>query len=139
MRRISWQFWLIAAAVVAAYVVAGFWFNHSAPANLMYDIGTVGTCVAAVLFIAVYTILGLRGPAKWWRNDVGTCLVLAVGSMLPHMGPLAWAVIFNHGMLIAPWPVWIELGGTFLSGLMILAMALLWLSSPRSRTGNGGG
>lgn len=127
MRKIGWRFWVIVVTVIVAYMAAGWKYAAHAPANLLFDIGTLGTFFAAVLFIAVYTALGLRGPAKWWQNDVGVNLVLAVAALLPVTGPLAWAVIFHHGLLDTPLDVWIEIGGMFMSCLMILGLSWLWL------------
>ena len=82
MRTISWRFWAIFAALTALYILAGFMYGKTAPDNLLFDIASVGAFGAALAFVAVYTILGLRGPAKWWRNDVGTFLVVATGSQM---------------------------------------------------------
>src|SRR6185437_203474 len=65
MRRVDRRFWVAAAVLAAAYTVAGFAWGKTAPLNDLYDVAGVGTFCAAILFIAVYTVQGLRGPAKW--------------------------------------------------------------------------
>jgi hypothetical protein len=134
MRRVDWRFWTAAGLLALAYLLLGYVYGKTAPDNLLYDIAGVGTFCAAVLFIAVYTVLGLRGPAKWWRNDTGSSLVIAVGGIACITGPIAFAVLFNHGMINTQWWAWAEIGGTYMCGLAVLWLSFLWL-----RDRNGGG
>jgi hypothetical protein len=136
MHRVRWWFWVICAVLIAVYLLAGYEWSDHAPVNDMFDIGAIGTFCAAAFFVALYSVLGFFGPAKWWRNDVGTMLVLAVAALLPVTGPLAWAVVFNNGMLVAPLPVWIEIGGMYASCLMILGLSWLWFRYRHEQAGS---
>ncbi|HEY7432003.1 MAG TPA: hypothetical protein VH641_14875 [Streptosporangiaceae bacterium] len=127
MRRIGWPFWAALAAAAAGWVVAGICWGGRADGNLLYNIAAITACAAALLFIGVYTVLGVTGPAKWWRNDLGSLLVLAVASQLPMTGTITWAVLF-HGGLVNTLPLaWALIGGTWASALVILALTAVWL------------
>lgn len=125
MKEVRGTIWAVLGAVVAAWVILGVFYVDDAPANLLFDIATVGTFCSATLVLLVYTALGLTGPVKWWRNDVGTIVMLAAVALMPVSGPLAWAVIWKHGMLNTPVAVWTELGGWYLAWAATLAFGLL--------------
>lgn len=127
MIRIRWWHWVVLAAVVAAYAITGLFLGKHANDNLLYNIGALATCVTAVLFIVIYTILGLRGPAKWWRNLTGTSIVIAVASLIASYGEIAWAVLFHHGLVDTPAEAWILIGGVYLSFIGVLGLSWLWL------------
>ena len=133
MRRVDRRFWVAAAMLAAAYTVAGFAWGKTAPLNDLYDVAGVGTFCAAVLFITVYTVQGLRGPAKWWRNDIGTSLVIAKVGIAAITGPIAFAVIWNHGLINTQWWAWAEIGGTYMCGLAVLWLSWLWLRNRKSK------
>lgn len=135
MIRVRWWHWLIAAAVIGAYVAAGWLWAAEADGNLLYNIAAIGSCAAAVMFVAVYTVLGLTGPAKWWRNTFGSALVIAVGSQIPTSGVIAYAVLFHGGLVNTVPLAWALIGGTYLTGLMILALSWMWLWEGTIRRG----
>jgi hypothetical protein len=134
MKPVSWRLWAIFAALGVIYVGAGFIYGATAPLNVLFDIASVAAFSASLLFVAVYTVRGLRGTGKWWRNTVGTFLVMATGSQMAVAGIPAFAVIFNDGLINTQWWGWCWIGAYFLSGAMVLAMAVLWLRSKESRT-----
>ena len=132
MREIRWQFWAVLGTVVAGFAALGPFYAAKAPDNLLFDIATIGTFCAAALVIIVYTILGLVGPAKWWRNDVGTVVVMGAAAMMPLSGVLAWVVIFNHGLLTAAGLVWTEIGAWYWAWAAMIGLGLLALRSRRA-------
>jgi hypothetical protein len=136
VKAIRWPFWAVLAVMVAAWVVLGFTLpGQAVNLNDVYDVAALAAFGAALLFIVVYTIAGLTGPAKWWRNNIGTYLVLAAGSVLFIVGPVAFAVLFHHGLLDTWWWAWAYTGGHFLTAVMWALLGWLWL---RNRTPDGG-
>lgn len=74
---LAWWWAFIAGA--ALFIAAGFVWSKSAPDNLLYNIGAIGACVTALVFAVTYTLVGLFGRrAGWWRNVIGTCLMIAI-------------------------------------------------------------
>jgi len=71
----------------------------------------------------MWTGLGLAGGAQWWKNDVGVNLVWLEIAAICDNGLLAWAVVFNHGILNTPYLAW-----TFVGGLLAGAIIITWRS-----------
>jgi hypothetical protein len=127
MIRVRWWHWTALAVLIAAYALAGLLFSKHINGNLLYNIGALGTCITAILFVTIYTVMGLRGPAKWWRNLTGTSIVIAVASLIASYGEIAWAVVFHKGLVDTPAEAWILIGGTYLSFIGVLGLSWLWL------------
>lgn len=134
MKPIRWWFWAGLAAGVAAWLVAGFTVPQTTNMNDVYNVAAVAAFAAAFLFVVIYTIAGLAGPAKWWRTNIGTYLVLAAVSVMAVVAPVAFAVIFNHGLLDTWWWAWAYVGGHFLAAAVWALLGWLRLSN---RTPNG--
>lgn len=135
MRHVSWRWAGPAAALaIALYVAAGVHWGARADGNLLYNIGSVTACTAALAFIAIYTAIGVRGPAKWWQSDLGVLLVTAVAATLPTLGTITYAVLF-HGGLVNTLPLaWTLIGGTY-----VWALTWLYLSWVIIRINRGNG
>jgi len=134
MKRIRWPFWAAFAAGGAAWLILGFTLPYDTNLNDVFNVAALAAFAAAAGCIAVYTAAGVLGPAKWWRTNVGTYLILAAASVLAIVGPTAWAVLFHHGVIDTWWLAWAYIGGHFLAAAMWAALAWLWLRNP----GNGG-
>lgn len=135
MNAISWRFWAAAAVLVTAWLILGFTLPGSVSANDIYDVAAVAAFFACVAFTGVYTIAGLRGPAKWWRNDLATYLVLAVASLAGVVGVPAFAVLFNGGLINTRWWAWAWIGTTAAAALMIGGLTWIYLRTIlRSKT-----
>ena len=133
MRAVRWPFWAGLAAFAVAWAVAGFALPVSTDGNLLFAVASVAAFFASFGFVLTYTVAGLRGPAKWWRNDVGTFLVLAVAAQLAVVGVPAFAVMFHHGMINTRWWAWAWIGGVFMSAVMVAGLSWLYLRSVLSR------
>lgn len=131
--------WVVAAILLAAYVVLGFWGSANAGVvGPMAKWGIVAACISPILFIVVYTVIGLTRTGKkgrWWGNDLGVTLVWAEIAILAQSGPLAWAFLLHHGQLTGPLAAWIYLGGLIASPLIIAWRAVvfirIWLEGRR--------
>ena len=136
MKRVPGWLWASFGLVVVAYVSFGFTpLAARVNGNDFYNVASLTACGAAILFIATYTVAGFLGYGKWWRNDVGSLLVLAVAATLPTSGLIAWAVLFHHGLVNTVQLAWILIGGTCLQAMMILGLDWIWI---RSRFGSNG-
>lgn len=136
MKAIRWPFWAGLGAAVAVWLVLGFTLPQTINLNDIFNVAALSAFFAALAFIAVYTIAGLTGPAKWWRSNVGTYLVLAAVSVLLIVAPIAFAVMFHHGLLNTWWWAWTYVCAHFLAAAMWAALGWLWL---RGRVANGNG
>ena len=126
MKPIRWPFWAILGAGAAAWLMLGFTLPQTINMNDVFNGVALATFFAALAFIIVYTVAGLVGPAKWWRNNIGTYLVLAAASVLAIVGPVTYAVLFHHGVIDTWWLAWAYVGGHALAATMWLLLALLW-------------
>ena len=134
MKAIRWPFWAILGAGAAVWLVLGFCLpEQSTNLNDVFNVAALATFAAALLFIVVYTVAGLTGPAKWWRNNVGTYLVLAAASVMAIVGPTAYAVLFHGGVIDTWWLAWAYVGGHFLAATMWALLGWLWVRN----AGNG--
>lgn len=142
MRRVTWRTWASLAVLGAAYGTCGFWLSGNGTVEeWLYRAGLTAATFAPLLFTGTYTVLGLRGPAKWWRNPIGTALVQAALTLVPIAGPLAYVFWFMNGMLTSSWLAWVEVSGPVVSALAWLRLCVLWLILHRAdqlpRNGNG--
>jgi hypothetical protein len=120
--------WVIAAVLVIAWAALGPLYAGDGPLdNLLAKIGAIAACAVPLTFIVVYTAIGIAGAAKWWRWDIGTCLVLFMAGVIAQNLPLAWAFIFHHGMLNTPVDVWTYLGGLLGGSILIGWCTRIWL------------
>lgn len=137
MKPIRWPFWAGLGTVAAAWLILGFTLPQTINLNDVFNGVSLAAWGAAFLFIVVYTVAGMLGPAKWWRNNIGTFLVLAAVSVLTVVGPTAYAVLFNHGVIDTWWLAWSWVAGHFLTAAMWLSLALLWVRNrPANNNGN---
>jgi hypothetical protein len=129
MRRPTWRSWGFLAAALAAYAALGWlWSSNGTVEAWLYRIGLTAAAALPVLFTAVYTATG----AKWWRNKIGTALVLSVLAMIPVTAPLAYAFWFNGGVLTASWLAWLAVSGPILSALAMGGMCWVWTALYRA-------
>ena len=124
----------VAGAAVAAgagiWIGTGFWLaNDGVTETYLYRYGLTVAALAPVVFVLVYTVIGLTGKiaAAWWRSTIGTALVVAALTLVPVTGPLAWVFWFDNGILHQSWLAWLEVSGPCVSALAWLGLAALWL------------
>jgi hypothetical protein len=101
--------------------------DNGAVEEWLYRVGLTAATVIPVLFAGIYTYFGLTGPAKWWRNPIGTSLVIAALTLVPIAGPLAWVFWVDNGVLTSSWLAWVEVAGPVVSALAWLRLCGLWL------------
>lgn len=130
-RRIRHPFWILLCLGVVAWVILGFTLDQDDfPANDVFDFFAVGVFLMCLLFVVIYTIAGLTGPkprSKWWTNEVGTYLVLSFIAIMFIVGPTAFAIAFNGGMINTWWWAWTWIGGHAMAAIMIGALSILWI------------
>lgn len=136
--------WAWAAVLAGVYAGCGYWLSGNGTVEeWLYRIGLLAATVAPLLFAGIYTVYGLRGAAKWWRNPIGTALVQAALTLVPIAGPLAWVFWFQGGMLTATWLAWLEVSGPVVSALAWLRLCVLWVRLRQAgklpRNGQAGG
>lgn len=133
VRKITWRFWAGLAAGLAAYIALGWWWSGNGTVEeWLYRIGLTAATVLPVAFTIVYST-----RARWWRNEVGTAVVLAALSIVPTAFPLAYAFWFDNGMITASWLGWLEVSGPVLSALALARMCWIWLRISREGTSVG--
>jgi len=135
LRKVTWRSWAVIAVLVGLWVLAGFrWSGNGRVSADLYATGLTAAFCAPFVFAAVYTATG----NKWWRNDVGTSLVLVTFAMLPIAGPLALTFWFWGGVLTTSVMAWIEIGGPFASALLLCWLSFVWLRIHRDGNGAAG-
>ena len=135
MKPIRWPFWAALGTAALAWLAVGLTVpQDDVNLNDVFNGVALAAFFAALLFIVVYTVQGLMGPAKWWRNNIGTYLILAAASVMAIIGPTAYAVLFHDGSIDTFWLGWAYIGGHFLAAIMWAALALVWV---RNRATNG--
>ena len=135
MKPIRWQFWAALGAAAVVWLVLGLTVpQQDINLNDVFNGVALAAFFSALAFCVVYTVAGLLGPAKWWRNNIGTYLVLAAASVMAIVGPVAYAVLFHHGVIDTFWLGWAYVGGHFLAAVMWGLLALVWI---RNRPTNG--
>jgi hypothetical protein len=114
----------------AIWAGAGFWLSGSGFAEAwLYRIGLTGAAVIPLLFAGIYTWIGMYGrvAAAWWRDEIGTALVIASLTLIPIAGPLAYVFWARGGILTATWLAWLEVSGPCVSALAWLRLCLMWV------------
>jgi hypothetical protein len=146
MRGPTWRFWAGVAVTAALYALLGYWLSGSdAAEGWLYRLGLTAATFIPLIFVAVYTWIGLRTRtrAKWWTDEIGSSLVIAALSLVPVCGPLAWVFWFMGGSLHASWLAWLEVSGPCVSALAWLRLIWVWvrtalLPHPEPAEENGG-
>jgi hypothetical protein len=95
----------------------------------LYKLGLTGAALAPLLFVAIYTWIGLSGRARarWWKDEIGTALAIAALTLVPLAGPLAYVLWWDNGEVAAPWLIWVELSGPLVSALAWLRLCWMWI------------
>lgn len=135
-RRPTWRLWAGIAAGAVLYAAAGYWLSGNGNVEeWLYRIGLTTATLAPLAFVAVYTWIGLRGKvaAAWWRDELGTALVIAALTLVPIAGPLAWTFWFQGGALHQSWLAWLEVSGPCVSALAWLRLCVMWVRLSHGR------
>jgi hypothetical protein len=125
--------WRLVAGIVTGAVLwggAGFWLSSNGNVEeWLYRIGLTAAALAPVLFTGIYTWIGLFGnvPAAWWKDEIGTALVIAALTLVPVTWPLAYVFWFQGGVLTSSWLAWLEVSGPCVSALAWLRLCWMWL------------
>ncbi len=128
-RRVTWRSWAALAAGLAVYAALGWWWSGDGTAEAwLYRIGLTAAAVLPLAFTAVYTATG----ARWWKDDIGTSIVLAALSVVPTAAPLAYVFWAEGGVLTSTWLAWLEVSGPALTALALARMWRVWLRSSRA-------
>lgn len=132
MKRTRWT-WAVVATLVCGWAAAGPFlaYNGTAVTELART-GAIAAAVAPMSFLSVYTILGLKGAAKWWRDDIGTTLGLFAVAGIIQSGVLAFVFIFRGGLLNTAPLVWTYEGGLLGGSLIIFWRTWIWIRVARS-------
>lgn len=131
----TWRLWAGIVVAVGAYIGLGYWLSGNGTVEeWMYRIGLTAAAILPLVFVAIYSWIGLRGPvaAAWWRSEIGTSLVIAALTLVPIAGPLAWVFWVDNGVLTSSWLAWIEVSGPCVSALAWLRLCWVWLRVSRS-------
>jgi hypothetical protein len=124
--------WVIAAVLVAAWVVAGItWDSSESVVHNLTDVSLVAAVLCPAAFIVIYTVMGLTGSAKWWRNDIGTNIVWMQLAEVMTLGILAYSVVFHSGQLLSPALVWAYIGGLLAGAVITVWRSVIWLRAYR--------
>jgi hypothetical protein len=108
----------------------GYWLSSNGSAEAwLFRVGLTGAALAPVLFVAVYTWIGLSGraPAAWWKDEIGTALVIAALTLVPLAAPLAYTFWLQGGVLTSTWLAWLEVSGPCVSALAWLRLCVMWI------------
>jgi len=119
--------WVIIGVLIVAWIVCGFFLDRTQFGPDLYNVSIVALPAAALLFSLEYTVMGFRGSAKWWTNDLGTTIVMKDVAIITSNIVLAWAQLFNHGLIDTPLPAWIYVGGVTGAVLILVWRILVWL------------
>lgn len=127
MKLVSWRFWALVVGLTGAWIVLGHFFDKNlGVVNWVSKWVIVVQPAAVILFVVIYTALGLRGPAKWWKTDFGNRIVLFPLAVFLSSCVLVWALLFHHGLINTPLSAWIYIGGYLGSDLVLLWGTYLW-------------
>lgn len=135
-RRPGWRLWGTALILAVVWAASGYWLSSDGNAEMwIYRIGLTAATIAPLLFVGVYTWLGLskRVPAAWWRDEIGTSLVIAAASLIPIAAPLAYVFWFENGMLTSSWLAWLEVSGPCVSAIAWIRLCEIWVRMARAR------
>lgn len=130
--------WAVAGVLLLVWVGLGYQYDASTGLTWLPKLSLTCSVLAPVLFIAMYTALGLTGPNKWWKTDVGTNIVwLMIADIVDH-GLIWWAVVFHQGMLDTPSLAWAYVGSQLAAALIVAWRGVIWLRAEQERRrGNG--
>jgi hypothetical protein len=129
VRRITWRFWAALVIGLAVYGLLGWWWSGNGTIEeWIYRIGLTAAAILPLVFTGIYSF-----RAKWWTNEIGTALVLAVLALVPLSAPLAYVFWFNNGLLNASWLAWLAISGPCLSALALMGMSRVWLRVGREQ------
>jgi hypothetical protein len=124
--------WIVILILVAVFIALGpVLDSKSSLVVLLYKIGIISLPSSAFLFILVYTILGFRGRAKWWMNDIGMSIVMPYFALVTSNCVLAWTELFHRGLLDTPLPVWIDISSLYGATLLLGWRSYVWLKVSR--------
>jgi hypothetical protein len=130
VRQPGWRLLAVVAVTAVLWAAAGYWLSSDDSVEAwLYRIGLTGAALAPLLFVGIYTWIGLSGraPAAWWRDEVGTALVIAALTLVPLAAPLAYVFWFMGGALTQSWLAWLAVSGPCVSALAWLRLCWLWL------------
>jgi hypothetical protein len=134
-RKPGGRFWAGIIAALGAYAAAGYWLSSNGNTEeWLYRLGLTGATLIPVAFVVIYTQIAFRPETQvpWWRDEIGSSLVIAALSLVPLAGPLAWAFWFNGGMLTVSWVAWLAVSGPCISALAWLRLCWVWLRVSRT-------
>jgi len=130
-KRVRRSFWFVLGGCIVLWIILGIALDpEKVPVDTLFDIVSLGAFFTSFAFVVVYTAAGLIGPkprSRWWKNEVGTYLVLAFASVMLIVGPPAFAVMFNGGLINTWWWAWCWIGGHAMAAIMIGSLAFLWI------------
>jgi hypothetical protein len=122
--------WIIILASSAVYMALEPLAAANAKLAVMKWLGyfaIYGEPVTALIFISVWTWLGLHGPSKWWNTDIGTTLMVFAIAVFCRSAEVAWATAFTHGSISSPFQAWVYIGTLLLAMSMMLWRTWIWL------------
>lgn len=123
IKKTTWRYWTVVGVGLAVYGLLGWWWSSNGMTEeWLYRIGLTLASVTPILFAIIYGV-----QAKWWRNEIGSSIVLTALSMVPLAAPLAYVFWFNHGRLITSWLAWLAVSGPCLAALGLARMSWVWL------------
>lgn len=135
IRPIQRPFWIVVGISVIAWASLGTLLpREKTPINDLFDIAALSAFFAALAFVIVYTAAGFIGHEprpRWWKNELGTYLVLVMISRLFVIGPTAFAIMFNEGKIDTWWWAWTWIGGHVLAAVMVFALVWIWIRNTR--------
>jgi hypothetical protein len=118
--------------LTVAYSALGFAYSSHAGLELqLYKGVLIGLAVAAALFVAVYTVIGLKGAARWWKNDIGLTLVLKDVAIAFAVLPPILSIFFQFGRLTSDIAAWIDIGALGAASLIIFWRTWIWVRIAR--------
>ena len=126
--------WVIGGAAVAAWAVLGYFFDASPHLGWVPNWAVIISVAAPLAFIAIYTVLGILGPGKWWQTSLGINMVWMKGALVATNGILAWAVLFNHGLINSPGVAWAYVGGLLAGAAIICWRSVIWIRGWRKES-----
>jgi hypothetical protein len=126
--------WVTAAVLLAVWAVTGIiWANNPGVVAALENVAIVVATVAPVVFIAVYTALGLAGFGKWWRTDLGLTFVFVEIAFAGVIMPRFLSAIFGIGSPSDPWYRWVNIGGLVAGALVVLWRTAIWARAWHTR------
>lgn len=129
MREVTWRFWVAVLVMAVTYGVLGWWWSGNGNVETwIFRTGLTTATFLPVIFTGVYSKL-----AKWWKNNIGTAIVLAALSIVPTAGPLAYVFWFLQGKLSPSLLAWLEVSGPCLTTLALAYASYVWLRTARGK------